>query len=163
MDSMLPTQRGSRPGAALGAFRSGGWIFSTMPFFGQSLSRGRAYGCGWLCRHRRVWRGAAHDHRNEKGTADLDQFAVRHDRVAALGERVEHEEHRRCCRWRSRLLRRSGRAECRCARRAGRCRNHIAKRWCDARLRPPLLRPSSALTSPTALIGVHKRSLIYWT
>jgi hypothetical protein len=39
--------------------------------------------------------GTAHDLRHPEGAADLDQFSPRHDRLAALGERVEHQQHRR--------------------------------------------------------------------
>ncbi len=37
--------------------------------------------------------GARHDVRHAEGAADLDQLAARDDRLAALGQRVEHEQH----------------------------------------------------------------------
>ena len=37
--------------------------------------------------------GARHDLRHAEGAADLDQLAARHDRLAALRQRVEHEQH----------------------------------------------------------------------
>ena len=38
--------------------------------------------------------GAAHDLGHAEGAADLDQFAARDDRLAPLGERIEHEQNR---------------------------------------------------------------------
>ena len=38
--------------------------------------------------------GARHDVRHAKRAADLDQLAARHDRLAAFGKRVEHQQHR---------------------------------------------------------------------
>ena len=38
--------------------------------------------------------GAAHDLGHAEGAADLDQFAARHDRLAALGQGVEHQQDR---------------------------------------------------------------------
>ena len=39
--------------------------------------------------------GAAHDLRQAKGAADLDQLAARHDRAAPPGESIEREQHGR--------------------------------------------------------------------
>src|SRR5436853_7172274 len=39
--------------------------------------------------------GAAHDLRQAKGAADLDELAARHDRLASPGERIEDEQDRR--------------------------------------------------------------------
>jgi len=38
--------------------------------------------------------GARHDVGHAEGTADLDQLAARDDRLAPLGQRVEHDQHR---------------------------------------------------------------------